>query len=275
MRHLSSFAGRQARLLVPLLLGTVGLAACASAGANRDYAMAKAEAPGDYFAYGASDEGEDSGGSGGLYEPGPASVTLLGGESTGGDAGPAPTTPKNDNPIQRVILYSADLGLYVFDFKKTLATAVELTKAEGGYLQASTSSSVTLRVPAARFETLLEKLDKLGDANFRNVTGTDVSEEFLDLTIRLRNAEALRDRLAALLLQAKEVKDALEIEKELARVTGEIEQFKGRIRFLSDRAAFSVITLHLESKTSEQVVIDHIPLPFGWLQQYGLQEILQ
>ncbi len=263
------------RARTPLLLLTavaVGLVGCASGG-SADYAMAKSEAPGDYFSY--SDE---SGGAGlSVVEaeegkPAPEKVQLLG--EQGGETTPSQEGPKN-NEVTRVILYSADLGLFVFDFKKTLTAAVDITKAEGGYVQASTSSSVTLRVPAAKFEAVLEKLDKLGDANFRNVVGTDVTEEYLDLSIRLRNMEALRDRLAALLLQAKEVKDALEIEKELARVTGDIESLKGRLRYLSDRAAFSVITLRLEPKTSEQVQVDHIPLPFGWLRQYGLGEVLQ
>jgi hypothetical protein len=266
---------RRCFVLFFLVACAAAFAGCASAGGYADYASAKSEAPGEFYAYG----GEDEGGAGmaGLSAPKPAPEKKLQlvGDGLDGDSNAPADKPAQKTKITRVILYSADLGLFVFDFKKTLASAVEITKAEGGYVQASTSNSVTLRVPAAKFESVLEKLDKLGDANFRNVVGTDVTEEYLDLNIRLRNAEALRDRLAALLLQAKEVKDALAIEKELARVTGEIEQLKGRIRFLSDRAAFSVITLHLEPKTSEQVHVDHIPLPFGWLQQYGLGEVLQ
>jgi len=175
----------------------------------------------------------------------------------------------------RVILYSADLGLYVFDPPKSLAKAIDYTKEEGGYMQASTNQSVTLRVPVARFEALMDRLDELGDIHYRNITGTDVTEDFLDLTIRLKNAQALRERLALLFAQAKSVEDSLAIEKELARVTTEIEQMKGRLRYLRDRADFSVITLKVEPKSTEQVVRDHIPLPFGWLQKYGLSEVLQ
>ena len=142
-------------------------------------------------------------------------------------------------------------------------------------MQASTSRSVTLRVPVERFEGLMARLDALGDISYRNVTGTDVTEEFLDLEIRLKNAQGLRDRLALLFAQAKSVEDSLAIEKELARVTGEIERMKGRLRYLKDRAAYSVITVKVEPKSTEQVVRDHVPLPFGWLQQYGLGEVLQ
>jgi hypothetical protein len=213
----------------------------------------------------------------------PSPAKLVGSDSR---AGVVATTTDKTPPVsaetkapparhQRVILYSADLGLYVFDFAKTLTKAVDLTKAAGGYMQASTNNSVTLRVPAARFEALMGQLDELGDVNYRNITGTDVTEEFLDLTIRLKNAEVLRERLAALFAQANSVEDSLAIERELGRVTGEIEQMKGRLRYLQDRAAFSVVTLRLEPKTSEQVVVDRIPLPFGWLRQYGLNEVLQ
>lgn len=266
---------RQLALSLTVALCAMALSACAS------YAKAELASPDASYGYFGGGEGEmasDDRGGGGFAQPGgPAKKLQLvtSGENANAPTETSPEKPNANTKITRVILYSADLGLFVFDFEKTLDRAVEITKAEGGYVQASTSNSVTLRVPAARFELVLGKLDELGDANFRNVTGTDVTEEYLDLTIRLRNAEALRDRLAALLEQAKEVQDALAIEKELARVTGDIERLKGRIRYLSDRAAFSVITLHLEPKTSEQVHVDHIPLPFGWLRQYGLNEVLQ
>ena len=184
--------------------------------------------------------------------------------------------PKSDKTgVQRVILYEAQMGLYVFKIEETLEKAVASNKELGGWVQASTSTSVTLRVPAANFEELVTALSEMGDINYKNVVGTDVTEEYLDIQIRLKNAEVLRKRLVKLLQEARTVEDSLAVEKELARVTGEIERFKGRLRYLKNRATFSVVTLTCEQKTSEPVTYSRVRLPFGWLRDYSLDQVLR
>jgi hypothetical protein len=156
-----------------------------------------------------------------------------------------------------------------------------LTKAEAigekykGWVQQSTSTSLTLRVPAEQFEATMADLEALGDVNFRNVVGTDVTEQFYDTQIRLKNAEVLRDRYIELLRQARTVEDSLAIERELARVTQDIELLKGKLRFLGNQIAFSTINLSLQRKTQEPVKNTHVHLPFGWMGQYNLDSVLR
>ena len=176
---------------------------------------------------------------------------------------------------QRIILYEAQIGLSVFKVEETLEEAVAMNKKLGGWVQASTSTSVTLRVPAKEFETLVEALGDLGDVTYRNVMGTDVTEEYMDLGIRLRNARVLRDRLAELLGQARTVEDSLAVERELARVNEIIERLEGRMRYLKDRAQFSIIVLNCQAKTVEPVAYSRIRLPFDWLRAYSLEQVLR
>lgn len=121
----------------------------------------------------------------------------------------------------------------------------------------------------------MAELEELGDVNYRNVVGTDVTEQFYDTQIRLKNAEVLRDRYIELLRQAKTVEDSLAIERELARVTQDIELLKGKLRFLQNQIAFSTINLSLERKTQEPVKATRVPLPFGWMGQYHLDSVLR
>ena len=107
----------------------------------------------------------------------------------------------------------------------------------------------------------------------REVRAQDVTDEFMDLDTRLKNARAMRQRLQDLLAKAA-VKEALEIEKELGRVTGEIETMEGKLKLLRDRIAFSTITVAFEARGAAAVRDMPLRLPFPWLSNLGLQRLL-
>lgn len=102
-------------------------------------------------------------------------------------------------------------------------------------------------MPAERFETTLNQLEALAVRVLsRSVSGSDVTEEFVDLEARLRNLEATRDRLLDMLNKATRVQDALDVNLALSDVQGQIEQIQGRMRFLSESAAMSTINVSLK-----------------------------
>jgi hypothetical protein len=107
----------------------------------------------------------------------------------------------------------------------------------------------------------------------RNIEAQDVTDEFLDTEVRLKNARAMRDRLQQLLEKAA-VKDALEIEKELGRVTQEIERMEGRLKVLRDKIAYSTITVSFEPRSAALHTMP-LRLPFGWLNELGLPHLLR
>ncbi|MEL6179463.1 MAG: DUF4349 domain-containing protein, partial [Myxococcota bacterium] len=73
---------------------------------------------------------------------------------------------------QRLIIYRAEMGVYVFDVEQSLAEAAALTKANQGWVQQSTNTSLLLRVPVGQFDALVEALSGLGDVHTQNVVGT-------------------------------------------------------------------------------------------------------
>jgi hypothetical protein len=101
----------------------------------------------------------------------------------------------------------------------------------------------------------------------------DVTEQFADLEIRLKNAEAVRERLQALLAKAAKIEDALAVERELERITQTIEQMKGRLRLLGELIAFSTITVNFQARPQDQVGSE-VRLPFDWLRELGLPPLL-
>lgn len=119
--------------------------------------------------------------------------------------------------------------------------------------QASSSSatvSIVMRVPADRFGDALAALHEAGSRVLREkTTGQDVTEEYVDLEARLRAKQALEAQFLEIMKQAHSVDDALNVQRQLGQVRGEIEQIEGRKRFLENQSSLSTITVTLQAPT--------------------------
>lgn len=108
-------------------------------------------------------------------------------------------------------------------------------------------ATITIGVPATQFENALRRLRGIAlQVLDENASGQDVSDEFVDLQSQLTNLQATRDRIRSFLADATTVDESLRINQELSNIEAQIEQVQGRMNYLSNRAAFSTITLTLE-----------------------------
>ena len=80
----------------------------------------------------------------------------------------------------------------------------------------------------------------------REITSQDVTDEFVDIESRLVSLKATRDRLLSFLEQSGTIEDALLVEKELSALEERIEGMQGRINYLSQTSAFSLIEVNLQ-----------------------------
>ena len=174
-----------------------------------------------------------------------------------------------------LLVYTAQINIAVFEVEASLGQVEALGRELGGFLARRDDHAITLRVPASRFDEAVKRLEKVGDVLHRNVTAEDVTEEFRDLEVRLKSAHAVQERLTQLLAKATKVEESVMIERELDRVTGEIDRIEGRMKFLRDRAAFSTITVNFAPKNKESLSQGPFRLPSPWLQQLGLGRLLQ
>jgi hypothetical protein len=101
-----------------------------------------------------------------------------------------------------------------------------------------------------------------------------VTAEYRDLEVQLQNALAMRARFEKLLEKAVKVEEALSIERELGRITGDIERIKGRLKMLSDLARYSTIMVVFSARSSEQVQQGPFVLPLPWLNNISLPRLL-
>lgn len=111
-------------------------------------------------------------------------------------------------------------------------------------------ASLTVRVPADQFDTLVGWTEERVQVESLDISAQDVTAEWVDVQARIDNGRRAESRLQELLAtETASLSDVLEVERELARVRGEIESAEGRMRVLSDRVGYA--TLSLEVRVNE------------------------
>ncbi len=187
---------------------------------------------------------------------------------------PQPQAVATETPHDaQMLVYTAHVTMAVYQVAPALDAIEGIARTMGGYLSSRNDTQIEIRVPRARFDEALHKVEASGDVVHRDVSAQDVTDAYVDIEARLKNARAVRDRLQALLEKAA-VKEALDIQKELERVTGEIEVLEGKLKLLSNRVAYSTIDVTFEARGSAALQNQAVRLPFPWLGELGLPKLL-
>ena len=198
-----------------------------------------------------------------------ASAAPAGLDDRGGLASSDSNAATQHRSPARFLAREATLALEVGDPSASGATFSEQVESGGGYVERSTTSDdgivqLTLRVPDAELEALIAAFSATGEVTRRSLTATDVTDAIVDADARLKNLELSRDRLSALFDKAQDAGQAVEVEKELARVQGEIESLGARLKSLRARVALAKLEVRLE----REEILGPLGLLFhgiGWL----------
>ncbi len=165
---------------------------------------------------------------------------------------------------ERMIVRSGDISLVVTDVTRSRDEIARLAVSLDGYVVSSriwgeeqdTRGSISIRVPDEKFEQTLAELRSLAvRVTAESTNSRDITEEYVDLGSRLKNAEATESQYLALLEKAGDVDDILNIYERLSRVRSEIEQLKGRMQYLERTASMSLITAQLEPEATARPLV--------------------
>jgi hypothetical protein len=158
-------------------------------------------------------------------------------------------------PRDRKLIRDANAQLQVKVLDEAVARLKSLAEASGGYVTNEQRSrdehgvgrgSVIARVPAGKLDSLSAGLGSLGTVERFQVSANDITEEYFNLELQLRNRRQLEARLLELLKRpANKLSDLLDAERELARVRNEIDQMEGRQRFWDNRVSLSTLTVEV------------------------------
>ena len=157
--------------------------------------------------------------------------------------------------IERMIIRNGRLELVVKDTTTAQDSIGELADKLEGYILSTESYrhdegllriNLTLRVPAASFNTAMASLRELAtEITHESISSDDVTQEYVDLESRLRALEIKAAKLESFMDEAEDTEAVLAIYQELSATEREIEQVKGRMRYLERSAAMATITVSL------------------------------
>ena len=179
-------------------------------------------------------------------------------------AAPAAPTPAAAAPVKiqaslaaqnRIIVHTGDMLLVVDDVAGSVDRVISLARESGGWVVSSDRSSrhsgfVAVRVPAGSLTGVMERLENMAiDVKSRSLSSQDVTDEYVDSQSRLTSLRETEAALLGLLARAGDVEDALEVQREITQLQVQIEELQGRINFLQETAAYSLLNVRLELST--------------------------
>ena len=157
----------------------------------------------------------------------------------------------------RLIVRIVDMTIEVDDVPGRINDVSGIALQRGGWVVSEQRSSqhvghISIRVPSAQLDSAVRAVSDLGlDVLSLISTSDDVTEEYFDVQARIANLNVTRDALRELLNREGELEDILEVQREITRVSGEIEVLEGRKRLLEQTSATSLINVTLELAPGE------------------------
>src|SRR5687767_10722100 len=150
----------------------------------------------------------------------------------------------------RQIIKTGELTVEVDNVSSAVGAIRAMVLEMGGYVggsQAGTAddaATLTLRIPAARFDDALTRLHELdGEVTAEATREQDVTGSAVDLEARIRNLDASEAQYRALLNRASDIEDILTIQSRLDEVRGQVEQLQAQLDQLSELASLATLTV--------------------------------
>ncbi|MFD2942216.1 DUF4349 domain-containing protein [Flavobacterium notoginsengisoli] len=174
---------------------------------------------------------------------------------------PPPPPPKVGQQIEQKIIKEATLKFETDNLENSFSQiqkAVANSKARiindsEGKDFATLFRNLTIKVPSQNFDRFINDVSK-GVSYFevKNISAEDVTEQFIDLTSRLKTKKKLEERYLEILKKANKVSEILEIEEQISTIREEIEAKEGQLKYLESRVSESTITIEFYKTIPEK-----------------------
>lgn len=174
----------------------------------------------------------------------------------------------NANSVQRMVVKNADLAIVVKNPEASMTAIAQLAQTMGGFVVSSNlyqsyksdgtpvpEASVTIRVSADKLDEALAAIKKDAvEVRSENVSGQDVTSEYVDLASQLKNLEAAEKQLMEIMSKAEKTEDVLNVFNQLTSIRGQIESIKGQMKYYEESAALSAVSVRLIAEETIQPI---------------------
>lgn len=166
-----------------------------------------------------------------------------------------PIINQSNVPLDLKIIKSATARYKVKNVKKATYDIKMLARKHKAYISDlrfendlyKKENRFTIKVPKNQFDVLMDSVHTVVDfVEHENISTKDVTEEYMDLETRLKTKIEVKVRFENILRKnAKTVEDILKTEDKLRVIQEEIESAQGRLKYLTNKVAFSTIQIDL------------------------------
>ena len=245
-------------LALALILSFVLLAGCGGAPAASSYDVAPQEMPAASSA--AAMEGGGFAG-GPEYDKGTAENSVT--SDANGDINQPPSAPES---LGRKIIKEGTAEIEALDYEKAINGLYDLVLSLGGFVESQSmqgnryyqsslrSASITIRVPAEKFDEAMYRLSNLGSVVRQDSSGTDITDSYADTQSRVRNLKIQETRILELISKAQKLDEIVTLESRLSDLRYQIESLENSLKNFDRLLAFSRITLNIMEVLRESEV---------------------
>ncbi|RST05880.1 DUF4349 domain-containing protein [Streptomyces sp. WAC07149] len=155
-------------------------------------------------------------------------------------------------PVRPHVIRTGTLGIETAEPQKALAAARTAAEGAGGYVgnestergrDGRMTSTLTLRVPGEKFDSVIGALEGSGKLLNRKVEAQDVTEKVADVDSRVKSQQASVARVREMMEKASALSDVVMLEGELSRRQADLESLLAQQNALKDQTAMGTVTV--------------------------------
>lgn len=178
-----------------------------------------------------------------------------------------PETVPASEATERLVIKESFLSLLVKNVVQIQEKISQKVTEIGGYIVQRSVSYPEEKEAASGWITVRVPQDKLGEVIYyfrnlavrvisENLTGQDVTDEYVDMEARLTTLLKTKEKFENILARAEAVEEILKVQKELINLQEQIDNLKGRQNFLKKNTELSKITVYL---ATDELVLPYSP----------------
>lgn len=244
--HINRPTNRRRALLAAALITAIGLAGCSTDTDERGSADEAADTEAAATVVEDAGDGDDA-----PEEPADEAAADAGAPVSNGpglDLG----VVGRDVIVEMHVLMSSD------DIERSVAAVTASAQTLGGGVASSNVSYgdpgdaddrghavLVVKVPPESIDRLLSGLDTTGEVRSIEQSSQDVTEQLIDLDVRIENARESVANVRGFMEQTDNLNELVTLEGELTRRQTELEQLEAQQRNLADRVALSTVTVEI------------------------------
>jgi hypothetical protein len=187
------------------------------------------------------------------------------------EAADSKTVTTSDEGARRPALV-ARIVLKVVNPTEAQAAVKEEAESLGGFMSFVDNASISVKVPPKELSKLLKSVSEKGIVVDKNLERNDLTQSIAELKGRLKSKQEILSRMRTF-FNDSDVQATLAIEQTLTGLVMEIEQVRGALRVLGDRADWAVLDISFQFRERDRVV--YVSSPFEWLNTASLDHFLE